>query len=263
MKKNIIPIRYTGQHFTVNKNLIKKMIIESEITESDLVIDIGAGTGNITIELAKIGCKVIAIENDFRLFKQLEERLNSYKNVIVVHSDIENYIFPKKDFKVVSNIPFLKTSSILQFLMKESIQSFSGGCLIVQKEIAYKLTKNKTNSANNIFYQFFFSIELIKIIKPTNFYPPPKIDCGILQIKKRSENLDLMHNGIKIHSFLERILSKPHLQLIVALRKYFRKHQIEHLMYKNEIPQDLRIERVKVHEWELILREWIKITKSN
>ena len=69
MTKKKLPVRFTGQHFTIDKVLIKDAIKQSNITQHDTVLDIGAGKGFITVHLLKNVNKVIAIENDVALSK--------------------------------------------------------------------------------------------------------------------------------------------------------------------------------------------------
>ena len=64
MKKNRVPVRFTGQHFTIDTRLINDAIRLADVQKEDLVLDIGAGLGFLTVHLAKNSDNVIAIEND-------------------------------------------------------------------------------------------------------------------------------------------------------------------------------------------------------
>ncbi|MDD4087844.1 MAG: rRNA adenine N-6-methyltransferase family protein, partial [Bacteroidales bacterium] len=69
MTKNRLPVRYSGQHFTIDKLLIKDAIKQANLTQHDTVLDIGAGKGFFTVQLLKNANKIIAIENDLALIK--------------------------------------------------------------------------------------------------------------------------------------------------------------------------------------------------
>lgn len=136
MIKNKLPVRYTGQHFTIDKVLIDDAIKIAKINESDTVIDIGAGKGFLTVHLVRQCTNIIAIENDKSLLSILKNKFSNNTNVKIIDCDFRCYTIPKRNFKVVSNIPFRITSEILKSLMFDSVEHFMGGSLIMQLEPA-------------------------------------------------------------------------------------------------------------------------------
>ena len=105
MTKKKLPVRFTGQHFTIDKVLIKDAIRQANISNQDTVLDIGAGKGFLTVHLLKIANNVVAIENDTALVEHLRKLFSDARNVQVVGCDFRNFAVPKFPFKVVSNIP--------------------------------------------------------------------------------------------------------------------------------------------------------------
>lgn len=124
MTKKKLPVRFTGQHFTIDKVLIKDAIKQANITQQDTVLDIGAGKGFITVHLLKNVNKVVAIENDLVLYKHLCKRFNNAQNVQVVGCDFRKFTVPLLPFKVVSNIPYGITSDIFRILMFDNVELF-------------------------------------------------------------------------------------------------------------------------------------------
>ena len=110
MTKKKLPVRFTGQHFTIDKVLIKDAIRQANISNQDTVLDIGAGKGFLTVHLLKIANNVVAIENDTALVEHLRKLFSDARNVQVVGCDFRNFAVPKFPFKVVSNIPYGITS---------------------------------------------------------------------------------------------------------------------------------------------------------
>ena len=106
MTKKKLPVRFTGQHFTIDKVLIKDAIRQANISNQDTVLDIGAGKGFLTVHLLKIANNVVAIENDTALVEHLRKLFSDARNVQVVGCDFRNFAVPKFPFKVVSNIPY-------------------------------------------------------------------------------------------------------------------------------------------------------------
>ncbi|MCG0338386.1 rRNA adenine N-6-methyltransferase family protein, partial [Phocaeicola vulgatus] len=127
MTKKKLPVRFTGQHFTIDKVLIKDAIRQANISNQDTVLDIGAGKGFLTVHLLKIANNVVAIENDTALVEHLRKLFSDARNVQVVGCDFRNFAVPKFPFKVVSNIPYGITSDIFKILMflKSATKLFS------------------------------------------------------------------------------------------------------------------------------------------
>jgi 16S rRNA (adenine1518-N6/adenine1519-N6)-dimethyltransferase len=94
-----------GQHFLINKKIIKKEIEESNISKRDSVIEIGAGEGILTEEIAKRAKEIIVFEVDKRYSKKLDLLVKKYKNLKIIYDDAFNYSW-KGCNKIVSNIPY-------------------------------------------------------------------------------------------------------------------------------------------------------------
>lgn len=106
MTKKKLPVRFTGQHFTIDKVLIKDAIRQANISNQDTVLDIGAGKGFLTVHLLKIANNVVAIENDTALVEHLRKLFSDARNVQVVGCDFRNFAVPKFPFRWVLSIPF-------------------------------------------------------------------------------------------------------------------------------------------------------------
>lgn len=75
MSKKKLPVRFTGQHFTIDKMLIQNAIKQANISRQDTVLDIGAGKGYLTVHLLKLANNVVAIENDTALVEHLKKTI--------------------------------------------------------------------------------------------------------------------------------------------------------------------------------------------
>src|SRR3989338_1641158 len=80
-----------GQNLLINRPLVKRLIQNSGINKNDLVVDIGAGSGSLTAELANIAGKVIAVEIDTNLASKLSSRFINTENIKVVACDFKNF----------------------------------------------------------------------------------------------------------------------------------------------------------------------------
>ena len=89
MKKyNINANKKLGQNFLIDDNAVSEIVNQSEISNSDLVIEIGPGLGTLTSSLLEKAGKVIAIELDAKVLDILKDRFSLYKNFELIHNDV-------------------------------------------------------------------------------------------------------------------------------------------------------------------------------
>ena len=88
----IHPDKSRGQNFLKDKNVLRKIVEAAELKSSDTVVEIGAGTGVLTTELAKQVKKVISFEIDKKLIPVLQENLKDFKNVEIRNEDALSYV---------------------------------------------------------------------------------------------------------------------------------------------------------------------------
>jgi len=184
------PRKKLGQNFTICPKLIDKLIQYASISRDDIVLEIGAGIGTLTIELARRASKIIAVEIDARLVEILKFRLKDYGNVEILHGDIIKMELPKFD-KTVSNLPFNLSSPITFKLAEKPI--FQCAVLTYQKEFAERMVaKPGTEEYGRLTVtaNFFFEVEMLDVISRRCFYPPPEVDAAIVRLKpKRMKNI--------------------------------------------------------------------------
>lgn len=239
MKKYSVPVRFTGQHFTIDTILINDAIRLADIQKDDLVLDIGAGRGFMTVHLTKYSDNIIAIENDNSLVSELRSKFNGSKTVVVVGADYRTFSVPQKHFKVVSNIPYGITSDILKSLMFSNVEYFSQGCLIMQLEAVEKLVQQKFFNPHLVFYHTFFELVLVYEISPNSFMPPPRVKSALLKISKKtcinSIGVEMKEKYLR---FLYFMLTFPDLSVRTVLKKIFRKQQVRELAKKYSLKLD-------------------------
>jgi 16S rRNA (adenine1518-N6/adenine1519-N6)-dimethyltransferase len=204
--KGLHPIKRLGQSFLNDHNYIKKIISLLDIHPDDIVIEIGAGLGIMTEEIAKRTHKVIAIEVDPKLIRILEERLAGYQNIEIVHQDILEYDFSTaatgltdRKVKVIGNIPYNISSQIL-FRLLEYRAYISLSVLMFQKELADRISAapgSKDYGIPSVFVKAFTLCTRECIIPPHCFYPEPKVTSAVLKMIIRSEG----ETDLKDHNF--------------------------------------------------------------
>jgi 16S rRNA (adenine1518-N6/adenine1519-N6)-dimethyltransferase len=180
----VSPKKRLGQHFTVDIDLLQRLVTCSSINKDDVVLEVGAGLGFLT-QLLSCECKkVIAVEVDPILVKILKYQLNKLQNVDLIQGDILSISLPAFT-KVVSAPPY-SISSPLLFRLLEC--KFDWAVLILQKELAERLaasvgTKDYGRLTVNIYYKA--NVELLDSVPRKMFYPSPDVDSMMLRLKPR------------------------------------------------------------------------------
>ena len=179
MFKHIIvktEVNQYSQHFTVDLKLIKRVVGYAELTKKDIVLEIGAGTGNLTKELLKKSKNVIAYEIDTAFTKKLES-LKS-KNLDIKYTDFVTSRLPKFD-KIVANIPYNASEPILTKLMTHN---FKVAVLLVGKRFATILTTAKRGNRLSILAPAFFNVECLEDVPASAFDPAPSVSSTVIRM---------------------------------------------------------------------------------
>lgn len=184
------PNKNLGQHWLHDEATLDDICEAAELVPTDVVLEIGPGLGTLTKKLAQRAEKVIAVEFDVELARQLPTRVKA-NNLEVIHADILKFDFTQlpKGYKVVANVPYYITSKIVQLLLT-STNPPQQSVLLVQKEVAERLAaKPGDMSVLGISAQLFAEVSLGEIVPAYLFTPPPKVDSQVVVLKKRPEPL--------------------------------------------------------------------------
>lgn len=184
LKENGITLnRNLGQNYLIDKNKRDQIIKFGNVTEEDVVLEIGTGIGTLTIELAKRAKKVIAIEQDFKICEILARRLKDEKidNVELINDDALKVDFPPFN-KVISNLPYQISSPItFKFLDYD----FDLAVLMYQKEFADRMNGevgSKNYSRLSAMLYFKCHVEKLTDVSCESFIPKPKIDSSVVKL---------------------------------------------------------------------------------
>lgn len=194
---NIFPKKQLGQNF-LSDPLVAKMITDrSNFTDADIVLEVGAGLGALTVPLAKRARKVYAVETDRRLIPLLkgELLLNKIENVVVLESDFFKVNIAELSDKegekllVAGNLPYYISSQILIRLI-DFRKSIRRAILTFQKEVAERIAMHPGNKAYgrlSVILQYYADIKTVTSIKASQFYPRPQVDSLAVEINFKEE----------------------------------------------------------------------------
>ncbi len=199
-----------SQVFLRSPRLVAELIGHSNIRKNDLVLDIGAGTGTITVVLAGRSKTVYAVESEPRAAEKLRQNTARFINVKIAQTDFMRYALPSGPYKVFSNIPFHLSSPIVQRLAfapnpPKSIY------LIVQKQFANKLLADNKHFTSQLGAQIapWWSVRIRRPLKKTDFYPHPAVDTVLLEIKQRPEQLLPIASAVDFRKFITAAFESP------------------------------------------------------
>lgn len=258
--KGIRPSKFFGQHFLIKKRIIKKILKSAKISKNDVILEIGAGTGNLTRGLTKKAKKVIAVEKDKRMIEILKENIQGFRNIEIVQGDILKIIEKEKlkidcSYKIVANLPFYLTSFFLRKIFEKPPGNLpSLMILMVQKEVAKRIVAvpPKMNLLA-LSVQFFSYPQILFYVSKDSFWPKPKVDSAIIKIIPKKEN-EILKEKEFFFKLVRAGFLHPRKKLLSNLVKGLKlnKELIENI-FKN-----IKINK-KARAQELSLKDWISI----
>ncbi|MBW1745100.1 MAG: ribosomal RNA small subunit methyltransferase A [Deltaproteobacteria bacterium] len=201
-----------GQHFLENSATSEMIVNRCRIMPEDVILEIGAGLGALTIPVARIAKKVYAVEKDHKIISLLKTELtsNSLFNVIIIEKDILKVNIEEfaeeanPKIIVLGNLPYNISSQVLVKLIK-SRNTVSRAILMFQKELAQRINAKpgcKEYGRLTVMLNYCADIKKVANIKASQFFPRPKVDSEVLEITfrdslKYSGNEEFLYRVIK------------------------------------------------------------------
>lgn len=238
-----------SQNFITNKDLLVDLIKKAHFNNSDLVLDIGAGTGVISQHLAPVCKQVYSFEIDSKLIPELKTKLNPFPNITIFEKDFLKFdLNSLNTYKVFSNIPFSITSDIVAKLFFGNNQPQS--CfLIMQKEAAQRLLGHRDNKLLNILLSPWFDLRIIHTFSGSDFSPTPNVDIVLLAITKKQKTLILHEDRQEFENFViyTMLQQKPTLKL--RLTKIFTSMQFYKIMTSLHMDASIIASALTIDQW--------------
>ena len=259
-----------GQNFLINSEVVESIVNSSEISEDDMVIEIGPGLGTLTKYLLEKAGKVLCIELDTRMIKILEDRFNVYENFEVINQDVlkvnlneiikENKKDGKiKNVKVVANLPYYITTPIIMKLLEDKLD-IKSITVMIQKEVADRLIEipgGKETGA--ITYSVYYYCESEKIMEVPNssFIPEPEVTSEVIKMTLRKEpvvkleNPNLMFMIIK-SAFMQR--RKTLLNALTNTKVFLNKEEGVQILKQLNLEENIRAEKLTIEDFSNIAK---------
>lgn len=188
---DIHPRKRLGQSFLEDMNVISRIVQLADVAEDETVIEIGAGLGFLTEQLADRARRVIALEIDPKLASILRERFSGRKGVEILEGDVLKYDFsaPEGRLKVVGNLPYHISTPIL-FRLLQFRSSLPEMLLMFQKELADRITAGpgtKDYGIPSVMVAKYARASCEMVVPPTCFYPVPRVFSAVVKMTVRPE----------------------------------------------------------------------------
>jgi 16S rRNA (adenine1518-N6/adenine1519-N6)-dimethyltransferase len=197
---NIRPKKQFGQNFIVDPAFADMIVRRAGISSEDIILEIGAGVGALTVPLARIAKRIFAVERDSRIIGILNTQIlaGGFTNVSIIGKDILAMDIDALsttaggNIMVMGNLPYNISSQILIRLI-HSRNRISRAVLMFQKELSQRITAQvgcKDYGRLSVMLGYCSEIKKLIDVKASLFYPKPKVDSEILELKFKKEIQD-------------------------------------------------------------------------
>ncbi|KAJ2813376.1 Dimethyladenosine transferase [Coemansia sp. 'formosensis'] len=176
-----------GQHILINPLVSQSIVDKARLKQTDTVLEVGPGTGNLTIKILEQAKRVIACEADARLAAELTKRVQGgpYQHKLeILHGDVMKRDLPYFDV-CISNTPY-QISSPLTFKLLFHRPTFRCAVLMFQREFALRLVARPGDSLYNrlsVNCQLYAKVSLVMSVGKNNFKPPPNVESSVVKIE--------------------------------------------------------------------------------
>lgn len=240
-----------GQNFLKDDNILNNIVNTIDITENDLVIEIGPGAGALTNKLLNKTKKIICFEID----KQLEIYLNKFEETGVkviygdfLDQDVKSYLnFSYDNLYIIANLPYYITTPIINKIIVDKIPV--NKCLfMVQKEVADRLSASKSTKDYNsltVFMNYHFEIKKLFNVSRNVFYPKPNVDSAVILLTKREKPLVNVKNEEKFFKLIRDSFKYKRKTLKNNLKSYDLE-KIEEILNKHNMNLSARAEAISI-----------------
>lgn len=266
-----------GQNFLIDLNLVDLLIRTAELTKDDIVIEVGSGTGSLTLRLAEQAAAVLSIEVDYDFFELARQTLADCHNVYLLHADVlrnKNEINPDVfatldevlrrsncdsptapcPLKLVANLPYAVAAPLIGNLLL-SDRTFERMVVTVQWEMAERLTARpgtKPYGALSVLVQSLADVTLVRRLSPAVFWPRPQVASAIVLIRPDEAKRAHVGNVVRFRAFLRDLYTHRRKNLRGALAGWPSgrrdKNEVDRKLAKLGLAPTRRAEELDVEE---------------
>jgi 23S rRNA (adenine-N6)-dimethyltransferase len=255
--------RELGQNFIGDGRVAERVVTESGVGKDDLVVELGAGGGMLTRQLAKAARRVMAVEYDPYWAAQLRERFSGDDNVRVVQGDAMTAKLPEEPFLVVANLPFNATNPILHRLLDDPAEPLRAAHLLVQKQVALKHARSTPTTLKTLNWSPWYGFSAGLGLPASAFHPKPQVDVCLMVAAKRGPPLVEPHDRRLFRAFVCRAFDGHGNSVGKTLRQFFTKPQLRRLARDNGFSLHSSPSMLTVHQWASVFDLMIRMVSRD
>jgi 16S rRNA (adenine1518-N6/adenine1519-N6)-dimethyltransferase len=270
-ERGIRPKNKLGQNFLIDLNLLDVLLREADLSPADLVLEVGSGTGSLTVRLAEQAGAVVSVELDPNFARLVEEAVEGRGNVSLLHADVlrnKNELNPTvleamrnsaeragtTRMKLVSNLPYAVAVPVVSNLLLSNVP-IERMVVTVQWEIAERLMAvpgTKDYGALAVLVQSLAEVTLVRKLPPAVFWPRPQVDSAIVCIRPDAVRREHVGDALRFRTFLRDLYAHRRKNLrggLLALPgKRFSKEEVDRRLAELDVPGTSRAEALDLEQ---------------
>lgn len=254
-----------GQNFLINQEVVDKIVESSEITEEDLIIEIGPGLGTLTKKLLEKAGKVICIELDKNMVTILQDRFFNFENFQLINEDVLKVNLKKiiqdekiknnfKSAKIVANLPYYITTPIIMKLLEEKLD-LESITVMIQKEVADRLIavpgEKNTGAITYAVYYYADGKEILEVLNNA-FIPEPEVTSKVIKLNLRKEVPIKVNDEEKMFKIIKNAFMQKRKTLLNALtnaKVFTSKEEGINILKKLNLNENIRAEKLTLENF--------------
>jgi 16S rRNA (adenine1518-N6/adenine1519-N6)-dimethyltransferase len=283
-ERGIKPKNKLGQNFLIDLNLLDLLLRSAELTREDLALEVGSGTGSLTVRLVEQASAVVSIEVDPAFASLTEEEVTHREHIALLRADVlknKNELNPDvlraiadlgrrsgtRRVKLVANLPYAVAVPVITNLMLSEL-AVERMVVTVQWEIAERLMASpgtKDYAALAVLVQSLADVELVRRLSPKVFWPRPQVDSAIVCIRPSAAKRDHVGDPRRFRAFLRDLYVHRRKNLrgaLAALPKLeLSKGEIDARLHELGIDGTTRAEALDLEQHLRLCRVFTPLTK--
>lgn len=250
-----------GQHFLIHKHIAERIVNTAQITLSDIVVEIGPGTGILTKALIEKAGHVLALEVDKNLIDVLDKKFATAisRGILnIQHQDIRTFTpcIISKPYILVANIPYYLTSNILRLFLETTCRP-QRIVLLVQKEVAERIARSKKESILSISVKVYGNPHYEFTVPRGAFLPAPTVDSAVLSIRDIHSTFSNEREAKYFFNIIHEGFSHKRKKLVNNLSGIVDLPTAESALSAVGVTLNIRAEDVPVEKWRELTQYFI------
>jgi 16S rRNA (adenine1518-N6/adenine1519-N6)-dimethyltransferase len=262
-KYGLNPSKKYGQNFLIDPEPVEKMIEVGELSEDDMVVEVGPGFGVLTEQVAPRVKKIFSFEIEKKLESYWDEKKQKmpqveiiWGNVLKMFSAFISKFSPPPTYKVLANLPYQITSEVIRLFLEQK-NSPELMVFMVQKEVCERICAQAGDmSLLSVAVQFYSKPEYIMTVPRSYFWPEPRVDSAIIKLipQPRDSSIDEK----KFFDLVRIAFANRRKLLIKNILSFVGKDsrsKIEEVLNKIGFDTNVRAQELSVDEWKTLYHE--------